>query len=50
MEFHFVSDSICNTVTHNPPKDLQGMTDNVGLTFSVCDTTLQFPISIEQDN
>ena len=29
---------------------LQNMTNNVGLTFSVGDTTLWFTISIEQDN
>ena len=29
---------------------LQGMTNIVGFKFSVGDTTLQFTISIEQDN
>ena len=33
-----------------PSKKFQKMTNNVGLTFSVCDTKLQFRISIEQDN
>jgi hypothetical protein len=33
-----------------PNKKLQGMTNNVGLAFSVGDTTSQFTISIEQDN
>ena len=28
----------------------QGMTNSVGLAFSVGDTTLQFTINIEQDN
>ena len=31
-----------------PSKNLQGMTINVGLTYSVRDTTLCFAISIEQ--
>ena len=35
---------------YNPPKNLQGMTNNVELTFSVGDTTPRFRISIEQDN
>ena len=33
-----------------PPKKSQGMTNNLGLTFSVSDTTPQFTISIEQDD
>ena len=33
---------------YNPQIFLQGMTDNVGLTFSVGDTIPQFTISIEQ--
>ena len=33
-----------------PSKHLQGMTNNIGLIFSVGDTTPQFTISIEQDN
>jgi hypothetical protein len=47
MEFHFVSDSICNTVTHNPPRDLQGMTNNVGLTlvFMTLHSSLQLVLS-----
>jgi hypothetical protein len=32
------------------PKKLQGMTNIVGLTFSVGDTTPRFIINIEQDN
>ena len=49
---HLVSDSFCNTVNlQSPPnKKLQGMTNNVGLTFSVGDTIPRFTISIEQDN
>ena len=35
---------------YDPSKKLQGMTNNVGLTFSVGDTTSQLTISIEQDN
>ena len=33
-----------------PPKGLQGMTNNVGLTFGVGDIIPRFTISIEQDN
>jgi hypothetical protein len=42
MKYHLVSDSDCNTI--------QGMTNNVGLTFSVGGIQLQFASSIEQDN
>ena len=35
---------------YNPPTNAQGMTNNVGLTFSVGGTTPRFTISIEQDN
>jgi hypothetical protein len=42
------------TITATPkyviPKKLQGMTNNVGLTFNVGDTLPWFMISIEQDN
>ena len=31
-------------------KKLQGVTNNVGLTFSVADTIPRFTISIEQDH
>ena len=31
-------------------KKLQEMTNNVRLTFSVCDSIPQFTISVEQDN
>jgi hypothetical protein len=33
MKNHLVSDSNCNVVIYNPPKDLQGMTKDVGFTF-----------------
>ena len=36
--------------THKPPQQSKGMTNNVGLTFSIGDTILRFTISIEQDN
>ena len=38
-ENHFVSDIDCNTVNLYSPQDLQGMTNNVELAFSVGDTT-----------
>ena len=49
MKNHLVSDNNCNTITLCSPKNLQGMTKNVGLTFSVGDTIPWFTISIEQD-
>ena len=45
MKDYLVSDSNCNT-----PQNLQGMTNTIGLMFSVGDTILQFTISIEQDH
>ena len=48
MKNQLISDNICNIYNH--PKTLQGMTNNVGLTFSVGDTTPWFTNSIEQDN
>jgi hypothetical protein len=41
-----VSDKNCNIVTLQSPKqtDLQGMTNKVGLTFSIGDTIPQFTI------
>ena len=48
MKNYMLSDSKCSTVTYYAPKNLQGMTHNVGLTFSVGDTTLRFAINIEQ--
>jgi hypothetical protein len=51
MKHHLASDSNCNTTQfYNHPKKLQAMTNNVGLTFSVGDTTLWFTISIGQEN
>ena len=56
MKNYLVRDSNCNTANlHSPPpkkkqKTKQGMTNNVGLTFSVGDTIPRFTISIEQDN
>ena len=48
---HLVSDSILQHCKFIIPKgNLQGMTNNVGLTFSGGDTSLRFGISIEQDN
>ena len=47
---HLVSDSNCNTFNLLPPNVLQGMTNNVGLAFSVGDTIPWFTISMEQDD
>jgi hypothetical protein len=47
---NFVSDSNCNIIICHPPGSLQGVTNNVGLTFSVGDTIPWFTIRIEQDN
>jgi hypothetical protein len=42
---------IATLLIYNPTDlFLQGMTNDVGLTFSVGDTILWFTISIEQDN
>ena len=41
MKNYWVSDCNCTTIT---PTNLQGMTNNVGLTISVGDTTPQFII------
>ena len=46
MENHLISDSGCNNINLQSPK----MTNNVGLAFSVTDTTPCFTINIEQDN
>ena len=35
---------------YNSLKKLQGMTNNVGITFGVGDSALQFTVSIEQNN
>ena len=50
IKSHVVRDSNCNTVNPFSPQKLQGMTTNLGLTFSVGDTIPWFTISIEQDN
>jgi hypothetical protein len=50
MNNQLVSDVNCNTINIVSPPKSQGMTNNVGLTFSVGDTILRFTISIEQDN
>ena len=50
MKNHLVSDSDCNTVDLQFPLNLQGITNNVGLAFSVGDTILRFTLTIEQDN
>ena len=50
MKKHLVSNSNCNTVNLESLKILQGMTNNVGLAFSVGDTIPQFTICIKQDN
>ena len=50
MKNHLVSDSDCNTVGLQFPLNLQGITNNVGLAFSVGDTILRFTLTIEQDN
>jgi hypothetical protein len=50
MENHFVSDSNCIIIIYHPPESLQGITNNVELTFSVGDTIPWFTIRIEQDN
>ena len=42
--YQLVSDSNCNTINSTiPPKNLQGMANNVGLTFSVGVTISGFP-------
>ena len=38
MKSHLVSDSNCNTINLYPPKNLQKLTNNVGLIFSVTNT------------
>ena len=47
---HLGSDNNCNTINVWSPKKLQGITNNIGLTFSVGDTIPRYAISIEQDN
>jgi hypothetical protein len=50
MKIYTVSDISCNIVVLQSSQNLQGMTNNVGLTFSVGDTIWWFTISIEQGN
>ena len=52
MEIHSVSDSYCSTINLQlPPKKLQGMSNNVGVTFSVGNTTPRFrSTNMEPDN
>ena len=50
MRNHLVSDTDCSIVNLYNPNFLQGMTNNVGLTFNVGDTILWSTISIEEDN
>ena len=45
---YLVTDSNCNIVNLQPPKSLQGIATNVGLTFSVGDIIPWFTISIEK--
>ena len=48
---HLGSDGNCNIVNlYCPQKNSQEVTNDVGLTFSVGDTTPQFTISIGQEN
>ena len=50
MQNHLVSGSkLQHHKLYNPPKSLQGMTNNARLTFSVVDTILWYTISVEQD-
>ena len=52
MQKHLIRDNNCNTenLITPPPQILQGMTNNVGSTFSVGGTTQRLIICIEQDN
>jgi hypothetical protein len=49
-ESHLVSDNNCNPGNLLSLQILQGMANNVGLTFGVGHTTPQFSFNIEQDN
>jgi hypothetical protein len=49
IENHLACDSNCNNKIYDPSKSLQGMRNNVGLTFIVGDPILRFRVSIEQD-
>jgi hypothetical protein len=52
MKNRLVNGNNCNTIDLVSPKNWQGMTNNVGLAFSVGDSTLYcgLTISIEQGN
>ena len=51
MKNHLVSDNDCNAINLESLKNFtKGMTNNIGLTFSVGDTIPRFTISIDQDN
>ena len=50
MKNHLINDNNCDIVNLKSPKKLQGMTNNIGLRFSVDDTIPGLTISIEQDN
>ena len=50
MQHHLVNDSSYNTINLQSINKLQGMTNIVGLTFSLDDTIPWFRISIEQDD
>ena len=50
FQFSFYFQITCNTFICNAQVFLQGMTNTLGLAFSVGDTTPWFTISIEQDN
>ena len=51
MRNHLVNDNLCNIVNlYSPIKIVQGMTNNIRLTFIVGDTTPGFTISVEQDD
>ena len=51
MKFYLGIERNCNTFKSIiPPKELQGVTNYVGLTFSFGDTIMRVTISIEQDN
>ena len=51
MRNHLVSDNNCNTINlQSPQLFLQVMTNNVGPTINVDDTTPWFTMSMEQDD
>jgi hypothetical protein len=48
MKNRLVSGSHCNIYIYNPPIKVQGIANNVGLTFSVGDTTLRFTTTLNK--